>query len=169
MRVSQSLRQLAFISSAALLCGCSGTLDQEDAAAGKDIGASGGFVTSADGVFTVVFPPGALTQPTVVSIAATAEAPESLGTAYSVQGPTSLEVPVLAEYRYTLAQVQGRDVQDLNIGASAGAGWDRLMRVSLDENTQTVAAEVPALAGAYGLIEGAGGSGTDTDTDDSDT
>ncbi len=137
----------------------------DDGAAGKSIGNAGGFVTSSDGVFTVVFPPGSLAETTLVTVSPSSDAPISLGIPYGVQGPAGLSAPIFIEYRYTLAQVQGRDLDKLNLGGASSDRWEPLTRTSLNLDAQTVTATTPTLAIAYGLIEGGVTDPTGTDTE----
>ncbi len=154
------------VTALALACG---SIDEEnDVPAGKGIGIAGGFVTSADGAFTVVFPPGALTENTLVTLQpASGDVPPSLGLSYSVSGPGGLASPIFLEYRYTLAQLGDRAPEDLNLAAAGTDRWDALGDVMVDPNLQTVSASTPSLALAFGLIQGVGGA-VDTDGPDAD-
>ncbi|MEM6290942.1 MAG: VCBS repeat-containing protein [Myxococcota bacterium] len=166
LNVRITSRALCFAAtSLALACGA---IDEEnDAPVGKGIGAAGGFVTSADGAFSVVFPPGALVENTLVTVAPSADAPASLGLSYNISGPAGLASPIFLEYRYTLPQLGDRAPEDINLAAAGADRWDALDDVMVDPNLQTVTASTPSLALAFGLIEGAGGS-VDTDGTDAD-
>jgi hypothetical protein len=124
-----------------------------ESVSGTIIGVTGGFVTSHDGVFTAVFPPGALRQTYVITVRVVDDAPRSLGTAYSVQGMASIEAPIFLEYRYAMPQVEGRDPMRLDIARQSGEHWLPLQRVDHNESTQTVSASDATVALAYALIE----------------
>jgi hypothetical protein len=125
----------------------------EESVSGTTIGVTGGFVTSHDGVFTAVFPPGALRQTYVITVRIVEDAPRSLGAAYSVQGMASIDAPIFLEYRYAIPQVDGRDPMRLDIGRQSNEHWLPLPRVDHNESTQTVSASDATVALAYALIE----------------
>jgi hypothetical protein len=125
----------------------------EESVSGTTIGVTGGFVTSHDGVFTAVFPPGALRDTYVITVRVVEDAPRSLGIAYSVQGMASIEAPIFLEYRYAIPQVEGRDPMRLDIGRQSNEHWLPLPRVDHNESTQTVSATDTTVALAYALIE----------------
>jgi hypothetical protein len=126
----------------------------DEALIGTALGPTGGFVTSNDGIFTAVFPPGALYETVVITVRSAEGVPESLGNAYSVQGAVAIATPVYLEYRFTLAQIEGHELDAIGVARANGRRWEPLVRVDLDEHTQTVTASDTALANAYGLVAG---------------
>ena len=86
-----------------------GDVDPEDETTptGKTINKDGGFVASEDGVLTIVFPPGALPDATLVTIGATVDVPASIGPAYRVTPNIDLDVPAIIAYRYSLPAIEG--------------------------------------------------------------
>lgn len=163
MRCSSRILALT-LTSCTVGLGCGSTLDDPEGTPGQSIGASGGYVSSADGVFTVVFPPGSLLETTLVSVTPASDAPESIATPYAITGPSALGGEIYLQYRYTIAQVQNREVENLRLGASTGDRWDELPDPIVDTQLQTVRASSTTLAPAFGLVLGFG-MGTDTEMD----
>ena len=162
------------------LVACSGDLDPDDAGPiGKTVSQGGGFVTSDDGVLTIVFPPASLSEPTLVTIESTVDVPDSIGTAYRVTPNVNLDVPAVVAYRYSISSLDGRSPDELTIGRLGGVRWDFLEDPALDTLTQQVSGEDAQISFAYGLLadtaggggsddSGTGGSGSTTGGSDSD-
>jgi hypothetical protein len=167
----ESVRCAITLVCATVLVACEEVDDSfdEERVSGTAIGVTGGFVTSHDGVFTAVFPPGALRETFVITVRVADDAPRSLGAAYSVQGMASIDAPIFLEYRYAIPQVDGRDPMRLDIARQSNESWLPLPRVGHNENTQTVSASDATVAWAYALIEDHAASGPEgdetTDTD----
>lgn len=148
--------------------GCGETFDDASSATGKSIGAGGGFVTSTDGVLTLIVPAGALDDTHLVTIESTTDTPASIGLAYRVSPNLQTAEPIVVAYRYQLPVIMERDPEELTIGRDAGDTWEKLTRISLDPFSQQVAVEDDRLSFAYGLVEdisqsGDEGSGTGSD------
>ncbi|MBL4686193.1 MAG: VCBS repeat-containing protein, partial [Nannocystaceae bacterium] len=118
------------------------------------IGPSGGMASSSDGIFTIVFPPGALSESIEIEISETFDASVGhIGPAFRVKPDIALNMELQGIYRYTTAIVGDRDEQILTIGIDQGGFWNPLERTALDTATKRVTAVDTEISFNYGLVE----------------
>ena len=147
--------------------GCGeGEGEDGDEVIGVVVGPEGGLVVSDDGVLSIILPAGAVTEPTLVTVELTGDAPPSIGTAYHVTPNLELAEPAVIAYRYALASLGDHEPSELAVGYDNGGIWEPLESLGVDTTTQQVAARDPRLSFAYGLIQGSGGSDTDHGSSD---
>ena len=101
---------LAIASIALAVSACQGGsgVDMPDGMVSTEVGPEGGTVRSFDGNLTIVLPAGALSEPTLISIGVSTDAPASIGPAYRVQPNVDLAMDSEVTYRYAPSDVQGR-------------------------------------------------------------
>jgi hypothetical protein len=138
----------------------------------RSIGADGGVISSHDGVLTIVFQPGALTETTSIEIFPSAEPPDAFGPAYRVRPNIPLEVDAEIEYRGGLPA----DVDAAAIGAIRLAdyedekgSWRPLPTIMLDVENGSVLALDSELSLYYALLDDADGSSDSSSTDDGES
>lgn len=126
----------------------------------QTVGPSGGLVTSEDGVLSIVFHPGSLSESMDIEIVPSDEPPPIFGPAYRVRPDIELLVDVEVSYRRALpADPGGVAVAAIRLEdyVSEEGYWVPLPRVSLHEPSGTVVGHDAELSLFYGLLE-AGGS-----------
>lgn len=152
------------------LLGCAGLLacdlpedETKFEVAGATLSAAGGFVVSTDDVFTVVFPPRSLLEPTLVTVRPVEHINASMGRAYSVIGPLQLGEPLVVEYRYALSEVGGANLETLRIARLTRGRWE-LLETELNERAQTLSAADLQVGLPYAIVDIGGSSGVDPNT-----
>ena len=171
---SLTLRGVALLLGTAALAGCPTDDEVGDTDGGsQSIGPAGGEVASADGLFRLIFPAGALASETTIRIQPTLEAPISIGTAYTVSPRPEVTQDITAIYDWSTTNIGDRDPNQIVIARDIGAEWETLRRTEINFDNRTVTCLDDAVSFNYGLITSAsipGDTDTDTDTDtDGDT
>jgi hypothetical protein len=135
----------------------------------KSIGVDGGVVSSHDGVLTIVFQAGALTEATTIEIFPSDEPPLVFGPAYRVRPNIPLEI----DAEITYSRVLPEDPDDTAISVirledyeNENGWWRPLPRIQLDEANNSVLALDSELSLYYALLEDANGPGDDDGEDD---
>ncbi len=108
------------------------------------IGASGGTLTSADGLLSVTIPAGALAAETKISILPLSnEAPLGLGSGYRLQPEgTKFSKPIQFVFHYSNALLDGTAADFLWIVTQAADGsWNAMLKSEVDKDAKTVTVE----------------------------
>ena len=109
-------------------CGSSSPSNPNDAPTSAVIGTTGGTITSADGVFDVIVPPGAVSSDVTMTVTPTNVAPAgALGLAYGVEPlATVLQAPVTLVFHYASVNLDGTDPSTLFASTTNGTIWQNL-------------------------------------------
>lgn len=155
MRAAGSSWTLAF-SLLGLVTACDEDSDPAEGLVERKIGSEGGWVTSADGVLSISIRPGALREPTLVTIEPTDETPPVFSPVYRVRPNVPLSIPAVVTLRHPLPS----DPELAQVGAvlredfEAGLGqWIALPRLQLDVEAEKVLASDDGLSMFYGLLD----------------
>jgi hypothetical protein len=112
-----------------------------DRATTATIGAAGGTLVSEDGAVTVIVPPGAVPNGTVISAQPiTGTAPGAFGTAYRLSKPAGVDfaVPVTVRFRYGASDLLGTSTAALRIASQRADGTWRVFKPAIDTVARTL-------------------------------
>lgn len=158
---------LLFVATASTACTPGDEVGATDGGASA-IGPAGGEAVSADGLFRLIIPPGALTSEINLQISPTTNAPASLGIPYQVSPEMALSMDATAIYDWSTTSIGDRDPNKIVIARDIGAEWEELRRVNIDFDVRTVTCLDDRISFNYGIIISdniPGTSDTDTETD----
>jgi hypothetical protein len=131
----------------------SSSSNPKDAPTSAVIGVTGGTIASADGVFDIIVPPGAVSSDVTMTVTPTNVAPPGeVGLAYGVEPiDTILQAPVTVVFHYASVDLGGKDPSTLFAGTTNGVIWQDLPNPISTAASQTISATTLVFS-VFGLI-----------------
>ncbi len=145
-----------------------GPATTDDAGAGvaeATIGATGGNLSSTDGVLTVSIPSGALDANTVIRVEEIpAPVPGAIGKTYEI-GPTGTQFksPVTLSFKYGGVDLQGNTATDLEVATVVDNAWSPLVGDTVDTSAEVASGTTMHLS-PYGIVARAHDGGNPHDS-----